>query len=118
MTAGKVYVRQPWADMLVSGRKRIETAHMRLPDRFAGVWLDVQTEAATIVGRVRFDGWIQWHTADAFDADGERHLVGPHSPYHFNKRRQTFGWKVAEFEPLSQPKPAQRMRSQFRLEFY
>lgn len=118
MSAGRVYVRGPWASLLVKGQKAIETAHMRLPDRFAGVWLDVQNEDAVVVGRVRFDGWVQWHTADAFDQDHRRHKVPPDSPYHFNQRRRTFGWRVGAFEAFDQPRPAPRMRSQFRLELY
>jgi hypothetical protein len=30
-SAGKIYVAEPWASLLVTGKKEIETAHMRLP---------------------------------------------------------------------------------------
>jgi hypothetical protein len=115
---GRVYVREPWASLLVTGAKRIETAHISLPDRFALQWLDVQTEAGEVVGRVVFDGWMRWFDADTFDREFHRHRVPNTSPYHFNNRKRTYGWRVAEFEAFSQPVPAQRMRSQFRLEQY
>lgn len=118
MTSGRVYIRQPFAASVVSGTKRIETAHMRLPARFALTWLDVQTEQRELVGRVMFNGCTQWHTADAFDTDYVRHHVAPGSPFHFNNRRSTFGWWVYAFEPYAEPKPMPPMRSQFRLELY
>ena len=115
---GRVYVREPWASLLVSGEKRVETAHMRLPDRFLWRWLDVQTEAAEVVGRVLFTGWVQWFDADAFDRAHYRHRVPQESPYHFNNRKRTFGWQVASFERFEAPQPTKRMTSLFRLELY
>ena len=115
---GRVYVREPWASLLVSGAKRVETAHIQLPDRFALRWLDVQNEAAEVVGRVLFDGWIRWFDANTFDREHHRHLVPSGSPFHFNKRKRTFGWRVAEFERFERPQPTKRMASQFRLELY
>jgi hypothetical protein len=115
---GRVYVREPWASLLVTGAKRIETAHISLPDRFALQWLDVQTEAGEVVGRVVFDGWTRWFDADTFDREFHRHRVPSTSPYHFNNRKRTYGWRVCAFEAFSQPAPAPRMRSQFRLEQY
>lgn len=116
--AGRVYVRQPWADLLVSGRKRVETAHMRLPDRFLLQWLEVQTEDRQAVGMVLFSSWIKWHTADAFDAAYRRHLVTPDSPYHWTNRSRTFGWGVLLAHRYAKPKPMPAMKSQFRLELY
>ena len=117
-TGGRVYVREPYAGAILRGEKRIETAHIRLPERFAQVWLDLQTEDRTAHGRVRFRGHIQWHTVDAFDADVRRHRVEPGSPYHFANRRATFGWVVDAVEVYRQPKPMPPMNSQFRLELY
>ena len=117
MNAGRVYIREPFATLVVHGFKDLETAHIRLPERFALTWLDVQTEDRVSIGRVRFGGWIQWHDADAFDSDRKRHGVGPASPYHFNKRRSTFGWIVEGAESWK-PKPMPPMKSQFRLELY
>lgn len=118
MNAGRVYIREPFATLVALGEKRIETAHMRLPDRFALTWLDVQNEYREALGRVRFRGYIQWHAADAFDLDYSRHRVAPDSPYHYSNRRSTFGWLIDDVELYGKPKPMPPMKSQFRLELY
>ena len=41
-STGKIYVAEPWASLLVTGKKEIETAHTRLPAQYIGRWLDVQ----------------------------------------------------------------------------
>jgi hypothetical protein len=117
-TEGRVFIRQPWADLIVVGRKKIETAHISLPSRFWGKWLDVQTEKREIIGVVCFNGWIRWHTCDAFNDDHYKHMVGPDSPYHYNNRKRTYGWHVWQCLKYDMPKVATPMRSQFRLEFY
>ena len=118
MTQGKVYIREPWAREVVQGRKKIETAHIRLPDRFLDQWLDVQNEHRLIIGAVRFKGWIQYHTREAFDDDFRRHKVLQDSPYHFDNRKRTFGWIVQDTVAYDQPLDADPMKSQFRLEHY
>ena len=118
MVQGKVYIREPWAREIVQGRKTVETAHISLPVRFTGQWLDVQNEHGLIIGAVRFKGFVRYHTREAFDEDYRRHKVLQDSPYHFDNRKRTFGWIVQESVAYDQPLDADPMRSQFRLEHY
>ena len=118
MTNGKIYIREPWAREVVQGRKTIETAHISLPERFTGQWLDVQNEHRLIIGAVHFKGFVRYHTRQAFDDDYGSHRVMQDSPYHFDNRKRTFGWIVQDAVAYDQPLDADPMKSQFRLEHY
>ena len=118
MTNGKVYIRNPWACAVVYGRKTIETAHISLPERFTGQWLDVQNEQGLIIGAVCFKGFVRYHTQKAFDEDYEGHMVTQDSPYHYGNRKRAYGWTVQDAVAYDQPLTAAPMKSQFRLEHY
>lgn len=117
MSTGRIYIAEPWASLILSGAKVIETAHIRLPAQFIGQWLDVQAAKGQRLGRVKFSGWRRYTTAADFDFEHSLHLVPAGSRFHFEARRQTFGWKVeaAEAYPTS---TGAAMRSQYRLELY
>jgi hypothetical protein len=119
MVDGKIFIREPWAREIVQGRKSIETAHIRLPERFWGRLLHVQNENREVVGEVRFKGgWIQYHASDAFNADFFKHRINLDSKYHFDNRRRCFGWTIDEVRPYDVPLRGVGFKSQFRLEFY
>jgi hypothetical protein len=110
----RVFIRSPWAGLIVSGSKSIETAAHGLPDRYRGRWLDVQTEAREIIGRVKFSGSVRYTNRGEFDRDAAGHRVPASSPYHYRNRARCYGWKVEGFEPYDRPKPAPAMPGQFR----
>ena len=109
-STGKIYVAEPWASLLVTGKKEIETAHIRLPGQYIGRWLGVQAA-------VWFSGYKRYNSAEEFDRDYELHLVPAGNQFHYDNRRQTFGWEVERFE-AGEPHTVKPMRSQYRLEIY
>lgn len=115
MSPARVFIREPWAGLIVAGSKAVETAAHGLPERFAGRWLAVQTEGRRIVGRVRFSGSFRYHDAAAFDADAGRHMVPGSSPYHFRNRARCYGWVIDAAEAYPVPVAAEPMPGQFRL---
>jgi len=116
-SAGKIYVAEPWASLLVTGKKEIETAHTRLPAQYIGRWLDVQAAGGRRLGRIRFSGYKRYDSAEDFNRDYELHLVPAGNQFHYDNRRQTFGWQVERFEAET-PRKVAPMRSQYRLEIY
>jgi hypothetical protein len=75
----KIYIRNPWAQLIVDGKKTIETAAFNLPDRFINKWLNVQTENKMIIGKVKFTATKKYATAETFDSDMTAHCVGEDS---------------------------------------
>ena len=112
----KIYIRNPWAQLIVDGKKTIETAAFNLPDRFINKWLYVQTENKMIIGKVKFTATKKYTTAETFDSDTTAHCVGEGSPYHFRQRQRCFGWVVGAVVVFKAPKKAAAFKSQFRLE--
>ena len=101
MSTGRVYIAEPWASLVLSGEKVIETAHIRLPAQFIGRWLDVQAAGGLRLGRVKFSGWRRYDSTEDFESEYLLHHVPKGSRFHFEARRQTFGWKVAGPRPTS-----------------
>ena len=112
----KIYIRNPWAQLIASGKKTIETASFNLPERFKNKWLYIQTENKNIIGKVKFIASKRYSTAQSFDSDSEAHRVGEDSPYHFKTRQRCFGWTVGASVQYSKARKACPFKSQFRLE--
>jgi hypothetical protein len=105
----KIYIRNPWAQLIVDGKKTIETAAFNLPDRFINKWLNVQTENKMIIGKVKFTATKKYATAETFDSDTTAHHVGEDSPYHFRQRQALFWmgcWRRCGFQS---PKKSRRL---------
>ena len=113
---GKIYIRSPWAQLIVEGQKTIETAAFNLPQRFAGQWLQVQTEGQQIIGRVKFKGSKRYTSAQEFNSDSAAHRVGPGSAFHYQNRKRCFAWVVSQVVAFKAPRRAKPFKSQFRLE--
>jgi hypothetical protein len=116
MTAGapRVFIRSPWAGLIVAGFKTVETAAHGLPERYRGRWLDVQNEAREIVGRVQFRDSFKYSSPGEFDGDRARHKVPPSSPYHYRNRARCYGWIVDRVEAYPEPVPSKPFPGQFR----
>lgn len=110
----RVFIRSPYAGLIVAGLKTIETAAHGLPVHYRGQWLEVQNEAREIVGRVKFKGSIKYTSREAFDADRPAHKVPPSSPYHYSNRARCYGWLVDKAEPYPEPVPSTPFPGQFR----
>lgn len=117
-TDGRIFVHQPHDMKLLLGAKTIETAHINLPERFIGKWLDVQNAYRQSLGAVKFKRTFEYETLREFVMDEDLHQIYRGSPFHFNFRYRTFGWEVEDVHPYQRAIRMQPMRSMFRLELY
>ena len=116
-SVGKIFIRDPWATLVLSGKKEIETAATALPDKYIGQVLDVQISGGLTIGRVVFKGCKKYFNKKEFDNDYKLHLVPPGSRFHYDNRRRSFAWIVEQFEAIK-PALIEPMRSQYRLQLY
>tara|TARA_R110000765_G_scaffold423082_1_gene531465 strand:- start:595 stop:963 length:369 start_codon:yes stop_codon:yes gene_type:complete len=114
---GKIFIREPWATLVVSGQKALETAATALPDKYRGQVLDVQITGGLTIGKVMFKGYKRYFNDKEFDSDYRLHLVPPGSRFHYDNRIRSFAWIVDQFEAI-EPALIEPMRSQYRLELY
>ena len=84
-------VQSPWAEMIVSGRKTVETRFYPLPLHYVGESLAIiatpgrkSKQRSHIVGIVIFDKSFLYADARAFYLDRHRHLITPET--------ELFGW--------------------------
>ena len=116
-SAGKIFIREPWATLILTGQKSLETAATALPDKYFGQILDVQITGGITIGKVVFKGYKRYFNDKEFDNDYKLHLVPPGSRFHYDNRRRSFAWIVEEFEAI-EPALIEPMRSQYRLQLY
>jgi len=115
-------VRAPYADALVTGRKRIDVrAYVVDAAIGARVWIvetrggtpgrsvlanawsseEIGTSAcrdggdAAVVGWVSFDGVVEYESKERFERDASDHLVDEESVYAFRPGTPCFGWRVS-----------------------
>jgi len=114
---GKIFIREPWATLILTGQKEIETASTALPDKYIGQVLDVQISGGLTIGKVVFKGYKKYFNKKEFDNDYRLHLVPPYSRFHYDNRVRSFAWIVDQFEAIK-PALIEPMRSQYRLQLY
>ena len=113
----KIYIREPWANYIIQGRKTIETATFNLPSRFINIPLYIQNENRQIIGIIKFSGSKRYTSLQEFNRDSSRHLViDPESKFHFNNRVRTYGWIISSVEKLETPIEGKPFRGQFRIQ--
>ena len=113
-----INIQWPWSELLLSGKKSIETRSYALPKKFIGVELAVietpgprgkkeaGIEKARIVGTIVFSESFPYTSKSQWKKDFGRHRVDVEDPqYSWEKRSAVFGWKVASVKRLKQPKP-------------
>ena len=116
-SVGKIFIKEPWATLILTGQKALETAATALPDKYRGQILDVQITGGLTIGKVMFKGYKRYFNAKEFDNDYRLHLVPPYSRFHYDDRVRSFAWIVDQFEAIK-PALIEPMRSQYRLELY
>ena len=114
---GKIFIREPWATLILTGQKQIETASTALPDKYLGQVLDVQISGGLTIGRVMFKGYKRYFNKKDFDNDYKLHLVPPNTRFHYDNRRNSYAWIIEQFEAVK-PASIEPMRSQYRLQLY
>ena len=118
-TTPGVNIQWPWSQLIVSGKKTVETRSYKLPSKYVGRKLAIietpgprgKAEAgfskARIVGTVVFSGSFRYSTRDSWMKDFSRHCVevGDHL-FAFDESQEKWGWVISEFEGFVESKPA------------
>lgn len=109
-------VQTPWAQLLLEGKKTIETRTYPLPEKYQGkdLWL-IETPGkagkfkARVIGVIRFSGSKKYKTVAEFNADYDLHQVGEDDPnFSWKKGELKFGWileHVKIIQPFDAPSP-------------
>ena len=108
-----INVQQPWARLLLSGEKTIETRTYPITDKYINqdMWL-IETPGkeggfrARVIGRICFSGSKEYHTQQDFYNDSRSHLIDKSDlSYAWKEGKRKFGWIVKTVAPISQFTP-------------
>lgn len=87
-----ISIREPYDEMILSGRKTVETRTMRMPEKYLNQTIGIYVpEKKKIVGTVQVVEQINYPDAKSFDADYPRHLVARGSAYYIKPGRKKVG---------------------------
>jgi hypothetical protein len=114
-----INIQWPWSEMIVSGKKTVETRSYKLPDKFIGKRLAVietpgprgkreaGIEKARIIGTVVFSGSFRYESKEDWLGDCGRHCVdAADRQFGFSQSKEKWGWTVAEASSFGEPMPA------------
>lgn len=106
-------VQAPWAELLISGRKTVETRNYRMPLKYIGVPILVfqtpgrqKNVSRGAVGLIWFLESFCYSSFEAFDEDYNRHLVAKDSPdfaWDTSSQKMKWGWPVKKAIRLEEP---------------
>jgi hypothetical protein len=103
-TVPGLHIQAPWAQLVVSGRKTVETRFYPLPKKYIGTEMAIiETPGgagnfkARIIGIVKFGESFRYESAEDFYRDSGRHLVQENSDsFHWasGKGKPKWGWPI------------------------
>lgn len=119
MTANKLpglNIQAPWAQLLLTGAKTIETRTYPLPSKYAGKWMWIietpgnsKGSSAKVIGKIKFSGSKLYKTAREFYDDYDSHRVSKGDPnFHWQASKPKHGWiveAVTSCKPFAPPVP-------------
>jgi hypothetical protein len=110
-----INIQAPWAELLLSGKKTVETRFYPLPKKYQGVeMLILETPGKAgrfkkrIVGIIKFGEPFKYVSATEFYQDSKRHLVTEEDKavaWRAGKGRPKWGWPVLSVTRISLPLP-------------
>lgn len=108
-------VREPFATLLASGLKTVETRRYKPPSHLIGQRIAIiQTgvEASSIIGHAVLTDWQQYGSKQQWDDDRNNHLVAPGSDFDWTDDSARYAWKMERAVMLKEPvqPPAKRGR--------
>lgn len=110
-----INIQYPWSELILSGKKKIETRSYPLPKKFEGVELAlIETpgkvgkkfgiQKARIIGTVIFSGSKRYPSRHAWNRDRSRHLVADDDPqFAYSDDKPKYGWIIKSVTRLSSP---------------
>lgn len=112
-----INIQAPWAQLLLSGAKTVETRSYPIPSTIFDTEIAViETGLKTgsyIIGTIKFSKCFRYNCEKAWMKDYHRHLVPADSPkFAWNDKKPKWAWVVAAYNrfDLRQPAPAIRGR--------
>ncbi len=110
-----INIQYPWSELLVTGKKTIETRSYPLPKKFINIELAIiETPGkegkkfgitkARIIGTIIFSGSKKYESKLAWTKDYNKHLVTETDPmYSFDSNKPKYGWIVESVTILKKP---------------
>ena len=108
-----INVQEPYATLLASGQKTIETRRYKPPAKLIGQRIAIiKTNAgvAQIIGHARVDSFYQYKSKDQWTGDAGQHCVTPGSKFDWNDDSPRFAWKISKPVLLREPVAAPKRR--------
>lgn len=117
-----IHVQYPWSQLILSGKKTVETRSYPLPLKYTNVELAIietpgpdgrrnGITSAGIIGTVVFDSCFLYQSRSAWAADKARHLVSHGDrQFAFAIEKPKYGWlvKTVKILPSILPPPKRR----------
>lgn len=92
-------IREPYASLIATGQKRIETRTYRFPDRLIGEKLAIVATGvghAKIIGSMVVVDCFPYRDEDHFRSEFKHHLVSRGSQFDWRDGRPKYGWVVTD----------------------
>lgn len=115
-----IHVQAPWSELILTGKKTVETRNYPLPQKFINIPLAlIETpgykklcDKTMIRGIVIFEDFFKYQNRTAWENDFQRHLVDISDPqFGFSDGKEKWGWKVSSVHIFDTPQPPPKKRS-------
>ncbi len=111
-----INVQTPWARLLLSGEKVIETRTYSIPEKYINRWMWlIETPGrsgdfkARVIGMIKFSSSKKYENELEWKKDRDWHLVEQTDPlFRWDDSKQKYGWIVSEVKkcrPFLAPNP-------------
>lgn len=111
-----INIQWPISELILSGKKTIETRTYPIPSKFLEVdMLMIETPGRTgkfkarIAAIIRFTKCIEYKNKELFYEDSVHHFVTPDSEWAW-KDKKKFGWEVVVIKRYKQPREAPKKK--------
>jgi hypothetical protein len=109
-TLNGISIQYPYAQLILAGKKTIETRTYPIPNHYVGVPL-LLVETPGKQGRfksrgiaiITFSGCFKYRTAKEFYGQSHLHLVDKSSEWSWKPGKEKWGWEVKEISRLKTP---------------
>jgi hypothetical protein len=118
-----LHVQWPWSELLLSGKKTVETRSYSIPKKYLGMPLALietpgpdgrrlgKVPHARIIGTIVFSESFKYATREEWLKDQSRHQVDPADRrFSFSENKEKWGWVVARVSKLKVPQAPPKVR--------